>query len=344
MTAATLEVGAICREVVSRGVAPNAAAGFARRTAGAWRFVSGGEAGALFDLASVTKSVFAVAFARSRVDRGSALAESLDVARGTSSEDTPLELLFAHRAGLAAHLPLYEPLVRGERVDLASALRAAADSRDRLTTLPAAPLYSDLGYLLAGKATGDPDALMLEHVIGPLRLERELGSAWSLGRSGVDVRALAPPTEVVPWRGGELRGRVHDENAWALGGDRACGHAGLFGDVDAVLRFGAAALDALEGRASPLAGELEWLVRERPGGTLRAGFDGKSPSGSSAGAVLGPRSFGHLGFTGTSLWIDPDAGVCVALLTNRVHPTRDNALIREARPWAHDRLARAALR
>jgi CubicO group peptidase (beta-lactamase class C family) len=86
------------------------------------------------------------------------------------------------------------------------------------------------------------------------------------------------------------------------------------------------------------------MVRERPGGTLRAGFDGKSATGSSAGTVLGPRTFGHLGFTGTSVWIDPEQDIVVALLTNRVFPSRDNTKIREARPFAHDALARAAVR
>jgi len=102
-----------------------------------------------------------------------------------------------------------------------------------------------------------------------------------------------------------------------------------------VLTFGLAVLGDLE--------RLEWLVRERPGGTLRAGFDGKSPAGSSAGSRLGPRSFGHLGFTGTSLWIDPDARIVVSLLTNRVCPTREHLAIRAARPWVHDALFDAAV-
>jgi len=89
-------------------------------------------------------------------------------------------------------------------------------------------------------------------------------------------------------------------------------------------------------------GRLAWLVRERPGGTLRAGFDGKSPEGSSAGSRMGPRSFGHLGFTGTSLWVDPDARIVVSLLTNRVCPTRAHLAIRSARPWVHDALFDAA--
>jgi CubicO group peptidase (beta-lactamase class C family) len=107
----------------------------------------------------------------------------------------------------------------------------------------------------------------------------------------------------------------------------------MFGTVGAVLDFGCALLDALEREP-----ELGWIVRERPGGTLRAGFDGKSDEGSSAGKRFGPRSFGHLGFTGTSIWIDPEARVVAVLLTNRVCPTRENTAIRAARPWAHDAL------
>jgi CubicO group peptidase (beta-lactamase class C family) len=123
---------------------------------------------------------------------------------------------------------------------------------------------------------------------------------------------------------------VHDENAWAMSGEGGSGHAGMFGTVGAVVAFGCAVLDAIE--------ELECLVAPRPGGTLRAGFDGKSDEGSSAGSLAGPRAFGHLGFTGTSLWIDPDAGAVVVLLTNRVCPTRDHSLIRAARPQVHDAL------
>ena len=301
----------LCAEIRSSGVAPNAACGF-------WapgETASGGETDALFDLASVTKSFFAVACARAR------LREKL--IRGV-----PLELMLAHRAGFPAHLPLFAPLVDGARVEVAAAIESAWASRSG--PLPSPPLYSDVGYLLAGHAVAGErvDDFIRSHV--PIA---DVGSARQMDMT------RAVPTEHVAWRGGEVRGHVHDENAWALGGDGACGHAGLFGTIDAVLRFGAFVLDQLL-RSD---GELEWLVREREGGTLRAGFDGKSPEGSSAGTVLGPRSFGHLGFTGTSVWIDPDARVVVALLTNRVCPTRENVKIREARPRVHDALAQLAM-
>ena len=130
-------------------------------------------------------------------------------------------------------------------------------------------------------------------------------------------------------------GAVHDENAWAVSGYGGSGHAGIFATIDAVLAFGLAVLDRID--------DLGWLVRPRPGGTLRAGFDGKSDTGSSAGSRMHPTSFGHLGFTGTSLWIDPVARVVVSLLTNRVSPTRHHLAIREARPSAHDALFEAAM-
>jgi CubicO group peptidase (beta-lactamase class C family) len=117
----------------------------------------------------------------------------------------------------------------------------------------------------------------------------------------------------------------------------------LFGRISDVLGFGQALLRALDGASEWLSHAALWpLVKPRSQGSLRAGFDGKSREGSSAGVRSGPDTFGHLGFTGTSLWCDPGAGVAVALLTNRVHPTRENPRIRAARPEVHDALFQAA--
>jgi CubicO group peptidase (beta-lactamase class C family) len=303
-----------CAELIGIGVAPNAAAGFVTP---AGDVHVGGEADLLFDLASVTKPVFAVAFAHSGMGVSTRLGSLLDASHGTAAEDVPLELMFAHRAGFPGHLPLWE------RPDKHAAIVEACKSRTG--ELPAPPLYSDVGYMLAGMAV-NAESLMTKHVIEPLGLAKTLGSANALSHFGGGVENAAPT---------EVRGHVHDENAWAFGGLGACGHAGLFGTIEAVLRFGRFVLDDMT--------SLAWVLREREGGTLRAGFDGKASEGSSAGSVLGPRSFGHLGFTGTSLWIDPETRVVVALLTNRVCPTRDNLRIREARPRVHDTLARAAL-
>jgi CubicO group peptidase (beta-lactamase class C family) len=342
----------VAARIVSEKVAPAAAAGWAaRRADGRWELSVGGSTEAFFDLASLTKPMTAMAVAQLTGLKGATLASRLPEAKGTPSEAATIELLLAHRAGLEAHLPLHRE--DGRPVALAEALIEAARARraDAQGPIPPqgfAPVYSDLGYILAGEALAraanvkDAGEAIAKLVVDPLGLAAELGSAQALEGAGSAVRFAERvfPTEVVAWRGGEVRGRVHDENAFALRGAGACGHAGMFGTVNAVLKLGMAALDAIERGRGPLATEddLDWLVRPRPGGTLRAGFDGKSDASSSAGKLAGPRTFGHLGFTGTSLWIDPDAEVIVVLLTNRVHPTRDNAAIRAARPIAHDAL------
>ena len=339
----------IAKRIVSGGVAPSCAAGCASFST-SWRREVGGDEAMFFDLASVTKPMTAVAIARAGIAKETPLGALLKEARGTASEHVSIELLLAHRAGLAAHQAFFEP-VRGAvagSVDVEGVMRRAADARrdDARGEIPLdgfAPLYSDVGYILAGhalaQAVGARDAgeaiggLVLE----PLGITDEAGTVRELKARGVKGPFAA--TEEVAWRGGRVLGAVHDENAWVLTGHGGSGHAGIFSTVGALLKFGSAVLDAWAGREGKLGrADLSWLVGPRPGGTLRAGFDGKSPAGSSAGEQFGRASFGHLGFAGTSLWIDPDANVVVALLTNRVHVSRHHGAIRSARPWAHDAL------
>ena len=336
----------VAKRVVADGVAPACAAGCAVR-APTWKRETGGDAGLFFDLASLTKPVTAMAIACAKIDRATPLGALLPEARGTASEHATLELLLAHRAGLEAHRSLYEPLLAGATLDLVSALRTAANARraDAQGPFPThgfSPLYSDLGYVLAGAALArevgarDAGEAIGRLVLEPLALADRIGTIRELQARG----ATGPyaPTEEVSWRGGRVVGAVHDENAWALTGFGGSGHAGLFGTVDAVQELGSYVLDALDG-IGPLSGfGLTWLVEPRPGGTLRAGFDGKSPEGASAGASAGARTFGHLGFVGTSLWMDPDAHIVSTLLTNRVFAGRGHLAIRAARPWAHDAL------
>lgn len=355
---------ALQRLVLSPGVAPAASAGWISgaghsEVGTAGTLPGGGSVSerTLFDLASVSKPVVAVTLARlaarGRLPLQTALGDVLPEARGTPTERLPLELLLAHRAGLESHRCLFAAVLSGRPFQRAAALREAALARraDCMGAPPDAgfpPVYSDLGYLLLGAAIEAAlddtlDRIIDQEVASPLGLELELGSARLLRARRADFATEVAPTEVVLARGGVVRGVVHDENAWALAGHGAAGHAGLFGSVSAVLGFGRALLLARAGRSSWLdQTALEPLLCQRQGGTLRAGFDGKSEQGSSAGALSGPQTFGHLGFTGTSLWCDPSAGVASVLLTNRVHPTRDNPRIRVARPLVHDALFTAA--
>lgn len=350
--------------VVGAGAAPAAVIAVAARAGHDWRIAVGAagrrslahpeavEPNTPFDLASVTKPIVATTVARlvrkRQISLATPLGDLLPEIRGTRSETVPLSLFLAHRAGLDAHRSLYLPLLRGEPVDKVAALREAADARrpDCADPLPAdgfAPVYSDLGYALLGegasRVAGTPlDELVAREVALPLGLDVGAATTW-LRRDPHFAKRVAP-TEVVAFRGGEIVGAVHDENAFALSGAHLSGHAGLFGTAESVARFGAAVLDAVSGRIPDwlTPSEIEPLVAPRPGGTLRAGFDGRSETGSSSGSIHGEHSFGHLGFTGTSVWCDPDQGLVTVILTNRVSPSRENVEIRRVRPLLNDAL------
>jgi CubicO group peptidase (beta-lactamase class C family) len=136
-------------------------------------------------------------------------------------------------------------------------------------------------------------------------------------------------------------GEVHDENCWALGG--AAGHSGLFGSVVAVGQFAQRVLRDLMSEPSPAMARLassatlrRFLAKSSVPGSSRAlGWDTMLPT-SSCGSRMSPNAFGHTGFTGTSLWIDPVRNVYVVFLTNRVHPNRSNEAIRPLRARLHD--------
>jgi CubicO group peptidase (beta-lactamase class C family) len=358
------EIGQVLKRcVVATGAAPGASAAVAAFRNGRWHAASG-VAGVLtstdprpvapdtiYDLASLTKPMVAALAARwlasERASFGTPLGALLGVARGTASEAASIALLASHRAGLVAHLRLGDGR-EGPPADLAPWLVRCANARREECGGPLPeegypPIYSDLGYMLLGRALSEAggdalESLFEREVRAPLALE--VGCARDLTRRfGARFAERVAPSEVVPERGGELRGVVHDDNAWELVGRGLAGHAGSFGTASGVLAFCTAMLDALGGRSAWLSPERAGeLVAPRPGGSLRMGFDGKAEAGSSAGLRFGSRAFGHLGFTGTSLWCDPDANIAVVLLTNRVWPSRDNIEIRAVRPSAHDAL------
>jgi CubicO group peptidase (beta-lactamase class C family) len=353
---------AIAELVIRQGAAPAAAVAVAARSGSGFRWASAA-AGAvvgtaptppLFDLASVTKPFVAVTAARlaraGMLSLDAPLGELLPELSDTPSGPIPLIYLLAHRAGLDAHRTLFAPLVARRPFELAKALREAADARraDACGRLPDAgfpALYSDLGYVLAGAALERVSGLALDALVdreltGPLALDACSARLWLLRDARFYERVQ--PTETVAFRGGVVRGVVHDENAWALAGHGLAGQAGLFGTAEAVARFGAFVLDAACGRADHwlTSAEVEPLLRHRPGGSLRAGFDGKSGEASAAGTLTSAATFGHLGFTGTSLWCDPAADRVSVLLSNRVCPTRNSLRIRGVRPQVHDALTR----
>jgi CubicO group peptidase (beta-lactamase class C family) len=216
----------------------------------------------LFDLASVSKPFVATLAARLRqeakLDLAAPLESLIPETRLTPVGTATLEQLMSHRAGLLAHRELFAPSRQGAPFSRDVALDQAARSQRLDLRAPFPPTYSDLGYLLLGealvRATGMALDEAIEHyVCSPVGVSVRSARDWA--RVAPHRLAAAAPTEWVEYRGGLLRGVVHDDNAWAWAGRGAAGHAGLFGDAESVLRFGTALLDALQGHCPA------WLER-----------------------------------------------------------------------------------
>lgn len=293
----------------------------------------------VFDLASMTKALCTasccMAFASAgRLPLDTPLADLLGRPVAGGRAITPRWLL-SHQSGLPAWRPFHlevPALPSGMAARRAAILRAARDTR---VTVPRTTVYSDVGFLLL--------TALVEH-LGGTRIDRvfeEIVPAPGLffrplEKTAGDRRvSVYVPSEVDPVRG-LLAGRVNDENAFAMGG--VAGHAGLFGNATAVRRFAQTLLDAHQGRASWLPSSVvREFWRRQPGtGTWALGWDTPSRQGSSAGSHPPPDAVGHLGFTGTSIWISPAREAVAVLLTNRVWPDRANESLKSFRPRFHD--------
>ncbi len=352
---------------VEEGVFPGAVAGIFQQTARG-RFVAVAAAGhrrsgreaqpmsreTLFDLASLTKPLATSMAVLCLLKQGSLrLDEPLDEMAGRRVEKEKKSItlfhLLNHCSGLPAHRPYFEELSKVPVASRAGWLVSRILSEPLLFPPGAASLYSDLGFMLLGavveRKTGmDMDSFtksaLFEKITGCAGLGfRPLSANISFSEKGKENIAA---TEVCPWRRKELVGEVHDDNCHALGG--ICGHAGLFGTMDGVLGIVSFLLGQWQGRAfhpSYRNEDLAVFLRRQEvvaGSTWGLGFDTPAAENSSAGTLLSRESAGHLGFTGTSFWMDPQRDCAIVLLTNRVHPSRENNGIRLFRPYFHDKI------
>ena len=296
----------------------------------------------LYDLASLTKVIATTTAAMILVDEerlnlDAKVQSYLPKFVGPGKAEVTVRHLLTHSSGIDWWAPLYKE-VKGKRAFLeriyAMPLKSQPGSEMK---------YSDLGIVLLGeileRVSGRPlDDFVKERVFAPLGMRNTM---W---RPPASLLPRIAPTEMDAWRGRVVHGEVHDENAFALGG--VAPHAGLFGSAEDLAHLAQVLLwkgvYANHRVVSRKTVELFTRPADLPPGSSRAlGWDTKSPEGSSAGHLFSPSSFGHTGFTGTSLWIDPERQLFLVLLTNRVHPTRDNNLIREVRPAIADAVIRA---
>ena len=280
----------------------------------------------VYDLASLTKVIGLTTATMMLVDEGkldldSPVQRYVPAFRGPNKERVTIKHLLTHSSGMPAWRPLYaEAKTREEAlalVDTTALLRQPGDTF----------VYSDLGAMVLAQAvqavSGERlDDFLAARLFGPLGMT----STRYLPPESWRRRIAATENDTV-FRHRVLRGEVHDENAGRLGG--VSGHAGLFSTAPDLARF------------------ATWLLRLRtidslhvrdfthkqgipPGSSRALGWDTPSEN-SSAGTKMGPNAFGHTGFTGTSIWFDPDRDLVIILLTNRVNPTRANTKIFQVR-------------
>ena len=351
-------------DAVIERVFPGAAAEAGTSAGYAWSCVSGHltyepgsprvHDGTIYDLASLTKIIATTSIAMRLVGRGdlsleARVSEWMPEWREGVYADVRVRDLLEHSAGLPGFLPLYK--TNKGRDEFRRAIAALApEYPPRQGTI-----YSDLGFIVLGQViesvSSDPLDALYQAFHGEAGLPASLGYPPPAQAAGVvqaagEAQAFRPaspdiaPTEFDAWRGRLLVGEVHDENAFALGG--AAPHAGLFGTAGDVGAFGRLVLRTFREETALGTPELMRTFARRstvPGSSRALGWDTMMPT-SSCGTKMTPQAIGHTGFTGTSLWLDPARDLYFVLLSNRVHPARDQNRVRiqNARRAFHDAL------
>ncbi len=278
----------------------------------------------IYDLASLTKvlataALVAEEFATGRMRVNDRVRHWIPSWTGDERQPVTLQDLLEHSSGLPAHRPYWRH--RHGRMSFEMAI-----SEEPLDYLPRTQsIYSDPGFMLLGFAIESAAKAPLDRLFTAWRAREIAPDVDLMFRASPAWRSRTAPTEDTA-DGDERRGEVHDENCAAL--DGVAGHAGLFGTAAAV---GACARWWLASPALPVFSRRSTV----PGSSRGLAWD-TMLSTSSCGLRLSSRAIGHTGFTGTSLWIDPEQDLYVAFLSNRVHPTRSGEGIQDVRRAVHD--------
>jgi serine-type D-Ala-D-Ala carboxypeptidase len=300
------------------------------------------QADTMYDLASVTKAIATTTMAMILYERGEL---ELDApvcgvspefaAQDARRREITFRMLLAHSSGLPAYVRLFETArARGDLVAAAMRTPLVAEPGERAE-------YSDIGFIVLGECLAriadEPlDTFCQREIFGPLGMSRtsfKPGAEWK--------RTIPPTEEDKGFRQRVIQGEVQDENAYVMGG--VAGHAGLFAPAQDVATFAHCMLQGGRPILRPETVARFTRREESPAGTSRAlGWDTPSEP-SQSGTMFSPRSFGHLGYAGTSLWIDAQRDVSITLLTNRTWPDRKSQKIKQVRPAFHDAIMKATL-
>ncbi len=316
-----------------------------------------------FDIASLTKplataAATAILFQQGDLALDDPLKRFIPKFSGGDKDQVTLVHLLTHSSGLPDWKPYFKEIAKREAVEAgflgSPEAKRAVYQMAHQETLIARPgkqsCYSDIGFILLGrvveKAAGMPlddfcERKIFTHLDAPA--PRFIRNSATTAQQLNDAVAA---TEDLAWRKGVIRGIVHDDNAYAMGG--VAGHAGVFATAFGVYQLVRLWLDAISGSGifnPKIAARFFRRQQERlpESSSWALGWDTPSPASqgeakglSSSGRFFSKKSVGHLGYTGTSIWIDPENHLCVILLSNRVHPSHENKKIQSFRPELHD--------
>jgi len=297
----------------------------------------------IFDMASLTKPIVTVLcilalIKEKKICLEDTLSHCLGGACPLDKKKIKIIHLLSHSSGLPAHKPYYTKLIN---YPLAKRNKKIIEwvLTEKLCCEPDKKVvYSDLGYLLLGhvieKISGKSlDSYWQRKIIEPLKLEKSL---FFLNKTNFTQKEYVV-TGNCTWSKVKLCGVVHDDNCRSLGG--VAGHAGLFGSAEGLLSLCEHFIEQFKGRrqhASYSSSSLRLFLEKREGSSWALGFDTPTPGLSSSGNCFSQKSIGHLGFTGTSFWIDLQRNIAVIMLTNRVICGENAEKIRELRPAVHN--------
>jgi len=301
--------------------------------------------GQVYDLASLTKVVAATSAIGILVEEGvvaldDKLSTYLPKLRTGRKRAITIRQALAHSAGFSAHCPFYRQSSGGNADGAAKAAAAPLVCAPGEKTL-----YSDIGFILLGKLVEEVsgralDSFVRQELFAPL----EMACTFNPLKNGLTRQEVAP-TEKCKWRRKLIRAEVHDENAWAMGG--VSGHAGLFGSARDLGIFACEVMRAArDGKGRVFGSSYREFLKHHPSSTLGTrslGWDTNVSGTGTGGSYLSPGAVGMTGFTGTSLWIDLKREVYVVILSNRIHPRRENQAFLAARPLLHDLLLKELL-
>lgn len=300
----------------------------------------------IFDLASLTKPLATTLAVSKLIETHQIFLDQkigsiLEAFNSSEKANITVDMLLRHTSGFSAYQEYFKKIIKTNDPPR-QYLRHLLVHEALENKIGECQIYSDLGFMVLSwiieKITCQRlDIFVSEQIYSPLGIDHLFFIDLDQKNEKLNpYRQKIVATQKCPWRKKLLVGEVDDDNAWAAGGIE--GHAGLFGDAVSIYKLCCEILNALLNKPTKVLSPdiIKTFVQKKNHSGMVAGFDTPAKKNSSAGQFFSSSSMGHLGFTGTSFWIDPEASLIVIFLTNRVHPSRLNEGIKKFRPQIHD--------